>query len=76
MSKEVAIEFDRLPFENKLIFVPKSNGLDNDSCVAVDYTDMGDGRTIGMYVNETACGKGDIIDLISLLLHEEYVIKK
>ena len=72
-SEDDAIEFAKLPFKNKLIFVPKEMGITNESCFALNFEDEGKGETIGMYCNKSANGKLSIIDLLSFLNGEDYI---
>ncbi len=71
-NKEAAIRFTQLPVENKLIFVPKEMDIDHESVLKLNYQNMNDGNTIGMYSNFTANGKLNVIDLLSLCCKENY----
>lgn len=70
-EKEDAIEFAKLPFENKLIFIPRELNMEHDSFLKADY-DASDGKTIEMYSNGTADGALSIIDLLSFLCQMDY----
>lgn len=68
--RDDAIEFTKLPFKNKLIFVPKEIDIKNEACIALNYEEGGKG--IGVYSNRSADGSHSIIDLLSFLNHENY----
>lgn len=72
VEKEIAMEFTKLPFQHKLIFIPKGLNIQDRSCFPVNYSDNGDGNTIGMYINGTANGMLCMIDLLSFLCRMKY----
>lgn len=74
-SKEALVEFQKLKFEHKLVFVPKDMGISNLDVYPVDYNDIGTGITFGMYVNGFANGGISDFDLLSFLCHEKYMRK-
>lgn len=70
-ENEDAIEFTKLSFTNKLIFVPEELNIKHESVFLTDYNHNSD-VTIGMYINGTASGHKSYIDLLSLLCKTEY----
>ena len=67
-SVDDALEFDKLPYENKLIFVPQEVGTKSSYCI--HFEDHHDGVTIGMVANGTANGTKSMFDILSFLNHE------
>lgn len=70
IEKKDAIEFTKLPYSNKLIFVPKELDIKNESIFPINYND--DDLTIGMYSNNIANGGSSMIDLLSFLCQMTY----
>lgn len=73
MSEDEAREFDSLPYEHKIIFVPFENDLESNC--RIDYTDNKGGITIGMISNRIANGSMGMFDLLSFLNHEKNFIR-
>lgn len=67
--KEEAIEFIKLPFKNKLIFVPEELDIKSESVFPVYYNGN---MPIGMYSTRTANGSSSMIDLLSFLCQMRY----
>jgi uncharacterized protein (DUF1919 family) len=67
--EDVATDFDRLPYYNKIIFVPFANNLRSN--IFIPYEDKKDGVTIGMVSNGTANGELNYLNLFALMLHGE-----
>lgn len=70
-DKNDAIEFDKLPYKNKIIFVPNECDTGLKSCFPVNYIDNNSGVSIGMYINGTVSGSLSMIDIFALLNGEE-----
>jgi uncharacterized protein (DUF1919 family) len=73
VSQEVAIHFDKLAYDNKIIFVPFANNLSSN--IFIPYEDKQDGTTIGMVSNRTANGQLNYLNLFSLMLHKKDYIR-
>lgn len=71
-QKEDAIEFTKLPFKNKLIFVPKKLDIKSESVFPLNYDEITDDISIGMYSNNIANGRSSMIDLLSFLCQMKY----
>ncbi len=71
-SIAVAEEFEQLPYEKKLIFVPFQNDLKSN--VYIPYYDKKDGVTIGMQSNAVA--RGNNLDLLRFLHYEDMIFRK
>lgn len=63
--RDVAEEFDKLPYNNKIIFVPFNTAL--ESSVSIFDKNDNDFFTFGMKANSTGNGEKGVIDLIQLL---------
>lgn len=72
-SMEETIEFESLPYDKKLIFVPNKLGRKNSICFPVNYESEKDGMTIGMYTNGIANGQLCAFDIFALLQGEKGV---
>lgn len=72
IAKDTVMEFGSLPFENKVIFVPKELNVREDFCFPVNYTNNSDGKTMGMYINEIAKGHSVEMDVLSFLNGMDY----
>lgn len=70
-EKDDAIEFAKLPFKNKLIFIPKELEVEDDCFLKLTY-EHDEHNTIGMYSNGTAGGRLSMIDLLAFLCSENY----
>lgn len=75
-SVDDMVEFNKLKFEHKLMFIPEEIGNSSASNFSVSYKDKGDGITFGMYINNFANGSNSTFDLLALLNHESYIRKK
>jgi uncharacterized protein (DUF1919 family) len=69
MSRENAEDFEKLPYENKIVFTPFNNGLQSN--VYIKYEDNHDGTTIGMMSNEAVGGTLNVLNLLDLLSHKK-----
>lgn len=61
------MEFVRLPYEKKMIFIPKEIEIRDESCVPLNYKEVENGMTLGMYANGTANGRLSMIDPLAFL---------
>lgn len=71
MSKSIAKEFDELPYENKIIFVPFQNDLKSNFCIASMLTENDTTNTIGEISNRIANGNTGMFDLLAFISHEK-----
>ncbi len=75
-SKDVALEFDRLSYRNKVIFIPQNLPMvDTSSSCRVYFQDCHDGVDFGMTVNKTANGSKSILNMFKLLNHEPRFVR-
>lgn len=75
-SKEVALAFDKLPYKNKVIFIPQDLDMaDTDSSCRVFYQNYHNGVDFGMTVNKTANGTSGILNMFKLLSHESDFVR-
>lgn len=70
-SEHVALAFDKLPYKNKVIFIPQDLAMeDTSSSCRLYYQDCHDGVNFGMTVNKTANGTKSLLNIFKLLSHE------
>lgn len=75
-SEEVALEFDKLPYTNKLIFIPKHlTMMDTPSSCRVCYQGCHDGGNFGVVINRTANGTRSLLNMFKLLNHESDFVR-
>lgn len=65
-QEDVAIEFDNLPYENKIIFTSFENNLQSSV-----YINLEDGEPLWGAVTDAANGNKNIFDMLALLNHED-----
>lgn len=70
-ERQEAIEFAKLPFKNKLMFVPNEFNFGQAPFFSVNYHDN-DVETIGMYSNRVANGGLSMIDILSFLCQKKF----
>lgn len=68
--EDVAIEFDNLPYKNKIIFTSFDNDLKSSL-----YINLEDEGPLWSYVNATASGNKNLFDILSFLNHEDDFIR-
>ncbi len=70
-SESVARAFDKLPYKNKVIFIPQDLAMEDTSySCRLYYQDCHDGVNFGMTVNKTANGTKSLLNMFKLLSHE------
>lgn len=70
-ERNIIMEFSKLPYKNKLIFIPKELHLEGESFFSVNYVPDID-LDIGVYTNYTANGVLSMIDILSFLCQMKY----
>lgn len=71
-DKDVALRFSRLPFSNKIIFVPKEIGVEGESIFGVDYHDDTGAVSLGMFINDIANGRLSSVNVFGLCCNQGY----
>lgn len=68
--EDVAIEFDNLPYENKILFTSFENNLNSSL-----YIHLEDKEPLWSPVNATASGNQNLFDILAFLNHEDNFIR-